>query len=217
MANFQKRKILVLAPHTDDGEFGCGASIAKFIEEGADVWYVAFSCAEESVPDHLPKNILEVEVKKATKILGIPEENLIILRYPVRKLNYFRQEILEDMVRINREVQPDLVFTPSKYDVHQDHQTVTQEALRAFKFTSILGYELPWNNYSFETTCFIHLEERHVLAKLESLKCYRSQIGRKYANVEYIKGLALTRGVQVGGRYAETFNLLRWIIGTPSL
>jgi hypothetical protein len=56
-----------------------------------------------------------------------------------------------------------------------------------------------------------------VLAKLESLKCYRSQIGRKYANVEYIKGLALTRGVQVGGKYAETFNLLRWIIGTAEM
>ncbi len=212
MGNFQKKRILVLAPHTDDGEFGCGGSIAKFLEEGSEVWYVAFSCAEESVPEHLPKNILEVEVKKATAILGIKPENLIILRYPVRKLNYYRQEILEDMVRINREIQPDLVFTPSKYDVHQDHYTVTQEALRAFKFTSILGYELPWNNYIFETTCFIHLEERHVLKKLESLKCYRSQIGRKYANEEYIKGLALTRGVQVGGHFAETFNLLRWII-----
>jgi hypothetical protein len=51
-----------------------------------------------------------------------------------------------------------------------------------------------------------------VLKKLESLKCYRSQIGRNYANEEYIKGLALTRGIQVGGRYAETFNLIRWII-----
>lgn len=207
-----KKKILVLAPHTDDGEFGCGGAISRFIEEGATVWYVAFSCAEESVPEGLPKDILVQEVKKATLVLGINPENLIIFRYPVRKLSNFRQEILEDMVTLNKEIKPDLVFTPSKYDVHQDHFTVTQEALRAFKFTSILGYELPWNNYVFETTCFIHLDERHVYKKLESLKCYRSQIGRKYANEEYIKGLALTRGVQVGGRYAETFNLLRWII-----
>lgn len=209
---FNKKRILVLAPHTDDGEFGCGGSISKFIEEGAEIWYAAFSCAEESVPEGLPKNILEVEVKKATRILGIPPENLFIFKYPVRKLNYHRQEILEDLVRLNKELMPDLVFTPSKYDVHQDHHTVTQEALRAFKFTSLLGYELPWNNYVFETTCFIHLEERHLLKKLESLKCYQSQIGRKYANEEYIKGLALTRGVQVGGRFAETYNLLRWII-----
>ena len=209
---FEKKNVLILAPHTDDGEFGCGGTIARFIEEGASVWYAAFSCAEESVPEGLPKDILVSEVKRATKVLDIPHEQLLILRYPVRKLSYHRQEILEDMVKMNREIQPDLVFTPSKYDVHQDHFTVTQEALRAFKFTSILGYELPWNNYVFETTCFVHLEEHHVQKKLESLKCYRSQIGRKYANEEYVKGLALTRGVQIGGKYAECFNLLRWII-----
>ena len=55
-------KILILAPHTDDGELGCGGSIARFIEEGKDVYYVAFSTAEESVEHGLPKNILEIEV-----------------------------------------------------------------------------------------------------------------------------------------------------------
>jgi len=204
--------ILVLAPHTDDGEFGCGGSIAKSIEEGAEVYYAAFSLAEESVPEGFPKNILHTEVTNATKILNIPPENLIIYHYPVRKLSYHRQEILEDLVKLNKRLKPDLVFTPSKHDIHQDHATVTNEALRAFKFTSILGYELPWNNYIFENTCFIHLEEKHVLKKLESLKCYRSQIGRNYSSHEYIKGLALTRGIQVGGKYAETFNLIRWII-----
>lgn len=207
-----KKKFLILAPHTDDGEFGCGGTIAKFIESGVNVFYAAFSCAETSVPEGLPKNILEIEVKKATAVLGIKPENLIIYKYPVRKLSYHRQDILEDLVKLNLEIKPDLVFTPSKFDVHQDHFTVTQEAMRAFKFTSLLGYELPWNNFEFETTCFVHLEESHILKKMESLKCYRSQIGRKYANEEYIKGLALTRGVQVGGRYAETFHILRWII-----
>jgi len=207
-----KKCILVLAPHTDDGEFGCGGTISKIIEEGVDIHYVAFSCAEDSVPENMPKNILENEVRLATNVLGIPEKNLHVYNYPVRKLSYHRQDILEDMVRLNKMFKPDLVFTPSKYDVHQDHFTVTQEAMRAFKFTSLLGYELPWNNYVFETTCFVHLKEKHLEKKLESLKCYKSQIGRKYANEEYIKGLALTRGIQVGGKYAETFNVLRWII-----
>jgi len=206
------KKILVLAPHADDGEFGCGGSISRFIESGAVVYYAAFSLAEESVPDGFPKDVLSEELLNATKELGINSDNLLIYRYPVRKLSYHRQEILEDLVQINKTIQPDIVFTPSKHDVHQDHSTVTLEALRAFKFTSILGYELPWNNYFFDSTCFIHLEDRHVIAKLNSLKCYRSQIGRKYSNEEYIKGLALTRGIQVGGKYAESFNLLRWII-----
>ena len=55
MAN--KRRILVLAPHTDDGELGCGAAIARFVEQGAEVHYVAFSTAKESVPKGMPSNI----------------------------------------------------------------------------------------------------------------------------------------------------------------
>ena len=93
-------RVLVLAPHTDDGEFGCGGSIARFVEEGKDVHYVAFSTAEKSVPKGLPNNILETEVKEATKRIGIPPANLIIYKYEVRKLNYIRQEILEELVHI---------------------------------------------------------------------------------------------------------------------
>ena len=205
-------KILVLGPHTDDGEFGCGGAIARFIEEGKDLYYATFSCAEESVPEGLPKDILLTEVKNASAVLGIKKDNLLIYRYPVRKFAHYRQEILEDLVQLNRDIQPDLVIMPSKHDLHQDHFTIATEGLRAFKFTSLLGYEMPWNNITFETRSFIYLEERHVEKKLESLKCYRSQIGRKYANAEYIKGLARTRGVQIGVEFAETFDVLRWII-----
>jgi len=90
-----KKKIAILAPHTDDGELGCGGSIAKFIEEGNEVFYIAFSTADDSVPEGLPKNILETEVKKATKVLGIKDNNLVIYKFQVRKLNYVRQKYLK--------------------------------------------------------------------------------------------------------------------------
>ena len=114
--NFEK--ILVIAPHTDDGEFGCGGSIAKFVEEGRSVFYVAFSTAEESVPHGMPKNILEIEVREATRILGIPEGNLIIYKFQVRRLNYHRQEILEELIKIKRDINPDVLFLPSPHDLH---------------------------------------------------------------------------------------------------
>ena len=98
--DFNNRKVLVLAPHTDDGELGLGGSINKMAEEGADVTYIAFSTAEESVPKGFPKDILKTEVKNATTVLGIKPENLIVYNYQVRKLNYVRQEILEDLIRI---------------------------------------------------------------------------------------------------------------------
>lgn len=206
------KRILVLSPHTDDGEFGCGGAIARFIENGSEVYYAAFSLSEESVPSGLPKDILLTEVKKATKVLSIDRDKLLIYKYPVRKFSYYRQDILEDLVKINNDIKPDIVFMPSKHDVHQDHYTIAAEGLRAYKYTSILGYEMPWNNYSFETSCFVILEQRHILKKLEALKCYRSQIGRKYAKKEYIMGLAITRGVQIGVEFAETFTVLRWVI-----
>jgi len=33
----------VLVPHTDNGELGCGASIVRFVDEGADVFYAAIA------------------------------------------------------------------------------------------------------------------------------------------------------------------------------
>lgn len=208
----EKNRVLVLAPHTDDGELGCGATIARFVEEGREVHYVAFSTAKESVPEGMPKNILEIEVREATRRLGILQENLHVFGYTVRKLNYLRQDILEDLVRIRNQIKPDLVFMPSLNDLHQDHATVAHEAVRAYKNTSILAYELPWNNIDFSTQCFNIVESRHVDRKIEALAAYGSQKMRKYMDGEYVKGWARTRGVQVGWDYAEAFEVIRWIL-----
>ncbi|MEM2175060.1 MAG: PIG-L deacetylase family protein [Candidatus Micrarchaeia archaeon] len=206
------RVIVVLAPHTDDGELGCGGSIVKLLEEGKEVYYVAFSTAETSVPEGFPKNILELEVREATRILGISPSNLIVYKYEVRKLNYVRQEILEELVKIRKEINPDLIFMPSSYDIHQDHQTVAMEGIRAFKRSSILGYELPWNNIRFNTQAFIKLEKRHIIRKIEALKAYKSQSHRDYLKDEFMWSLARTRGVQIGVEYAEAFEVIRWLI-----
>jgi len=204
--------ILILAPHTDDGEFGCGGTIARFIKDGKNVYYAAFSLAEESVPDPFPKNILETEVKAATKQLGIPPDNLLLYKYKVRNFAYFRQEILEDLVKLNHDINPDLVFMPSINDLHQDHSTIAQEGLRAFKKTSILCYELPWNNINFSTNCFISLNEEELALKILALDCYNSQKGRNYASEQFIRSLAITRGTQIGTKYAEVFEVIRWIM-----
>ncbi len=206
------KKVLILAPHTDDGEFGCGGTIAKLIEQGADVYYAAFSLAEESVPEGFPKNILETEVKLATEILGIKPENLLIYRYRVRRFAQYRQEILEDLVKLSRDLAPDLVFLPSTNDLHQDHSTIAIEGIRAFKKTSILSYEIPWNNLNFSTQLFVKITDNHLKKKIEALKAYESQYHRSYASEEFIKSLAVTRGTQIGTKYAEIFEVIRWIL-----
>ena len=170
-----EKNILVLAPHTDDVEFGCGGTIARFANEGKDVWYVAFSAAEKSVPDEFPKDILRKEVTEATEILGVTKERRIILSYPVREFPLHRQELLDEMIELGECIKPDIVFLPSTYDTHQDHQTIVQEGFRAFKKTTMLGYEVPWNNLTFSTQTFVFLKEEHINKKTEALKCYRSQ------------------------------------------
>ena len=206
------KRVLVLAPHTDDGEFGCGGTIAKLIKQGVDVHYIAFSACEQSVLPHYPSDILITEVKRATRTLGIENKNLHLLKYDVRTFNYNRQAILDDIIKFRNEINPDLVFIPSINDIHQDHATIANEAVRAFKFCNILSYEMPWNNFNFATTSFIILSEENIDRKIEALKEYKSQEHRPYANEEFIRSLARVRGVQVGERYAEVFEIIRLIL-----
>jgi LmbE family N-acetylglucosaminyl deacetylase len=191
--NLKGKRILVLAPHTDDGEFGLGGSIAKFQEDGNEVFYVAFSACRQSVIEGFPPDILITEVKAATKILGIKPSNLFLFDYEVRTFNFHRQSILDDMLNLRQEIRPDVIFMPSPNDLHQDHSTISQEGLRAFKYSSILCYELPWNNLNFTTSAFILLSEENINTKINSLMEYKSQAHRPYSNGEYIRSLARTR------------------------
>ncbi len=203
--------VLVLAPHTDDGEFGCGGTVAKLVRSGSRVIYVAFSAAEQSVLPHYPRDILRKEVVLATTQLGIKHIDCLVLDFEVRRFPERRQDILDMMINLNRQYQPDIVFLPTPNDTHQDHQVIAQEGFRAFKKITMLGYEIPWNNLDFRTSCFVKLEEEDFNRKIESLNKYESQKHRSYASFEYIRAQAIMRGTQIGVKYAEAFEAIRWI------
>lgn len=209
---FSINTALILAPHTDDGEFGCGGTIAKLTRGGVRVIYVAFSAAEQSVLPHLPRDILRSEVRQATAELGVKEDDCVVLNFEVRKFPEMRQKILDSMIELNRKFQPDLVFLPSTNDTHQDHNVIAQEGFRAFKRQTMLAYEVPWNNLDFRTSCFSALDEEDLKGKISALERYESQKHRTYANAEFIKSLASVRGVQIGKKYAECFEVVRWVM-----
>jgi len=215
--NLSFNQVLVLAPHTDDAEFGCGGTIARLIEEGSKVHIATFSACESSVPNNFPSDILRKEFKNAAKTLGLNPENLYLYDYEVRVFNERRQDILQNLIELRTKIAPDLVLMPALEDVHQDHLTIAQEGIRAFKFTNILCYEMPWNNMSFHTNSFIHLTQEHIEKKVNAIKEYKSQKHRQYANEDFIRSLARTRGTQVNSYYAETFNVIRWIIKSKKL
>lgn len=202
-------KILVIAPHTDDGEVGCGGTISRLIEEDSDVVYVAFSICETSVPEGFPRDILAREVEAATMVLG--PIGLIVKRYPVRRFSLYRQEILDEMIDLEVKINPELVFMPSLDCIHQDHTVISLEGLRAFRRQSILGYESLWDNCGFSPSCFYVLKERHIVAKEASLKEYKSQQHRLLSG-GMMRSLATCRGAQIKQDYAEAFEVIRWIM-----
>ena len=205
-------RVLVLAPHTDDGEFGAGGTMARLVGAGSDVRYVAFSIATRSLPEGFPPDTLAREVKEATAELGIPPESLTVHDFDVRTFPEHRQDILELLVALWEEWRPDAVFQPSLHDINQDHQVIAAESLRAFKRTTILGYEIPWNNYEFAYQWYVALEQRHIERKVAALERYASQQHRRYANPEYVWNVARTHGINVNREYAEVFQVYRVIV-----
>ena len=203
------RRVLVLAPHTEDGEFGCGGTMARLLDAGVDVRYVAFSIATKSLPPGFPPDTLAREVREATAEIGLAPEQLTVHDFEVRTFPEHRQEILELLIDLWAEWPPDAVLQPSLGDIHQDHQVIAAEGLRAFKRTTVLGYEIPWNTLNFNYQAYVSLEKRHVERKVAALGRYASQQHRNYANADYIWNLAQTRGINIGRELAEVFEVYR--------
>lgn len=203
--------ILVLAPHTDDGELGAGAAISKWSRTGNAVHYAAFSACE-TIQTREPKDILRSECAAATKLLGVQPDRLQIYGFEVRHFDRERQGVLDVMVDLNRTLAPDLVLIPSSDDTHQDHSVVSAEARRAFKRTRMLGYEAPWNNFKFETTAFVPVAAEDLERKVAALAQFDTQRDRPYMNRAYQESQLRFRGVQAGVEFAEAFQVLRWYL-----
>jgi len=202
--------VLVLSPHTDDMEFGCGGTIARLLREGKKVTNLVFSICEESVPSGFENNILEKECLSSGQVLGLEPERVIIKRFKVRKFPDQRQDILEQLVKVRNDGNFDLIFLPSSNDFHQDHKVIYEEGLRAFKSYNLVGYQLVWNNLSTFNHFFIGLEERDLDKKVACIKEYKSQGFRPYSTEAFVKSHAQLLGLQSGqGQYCESFEIIR--------
>ncbi len=208
---FKEQCVLVLAPHADDGELGCGGTMCRLIQEEANVFYMCFSMCEESIPEGFPKDALEKEVKQATNKIGIKSNRLILNHYPVRNLYNYRQEILEKLIDFKQSENPQIIFMPSSFSIHQDHKLIYEEGIRAFKHSTCFGYDLPWDTIKFATTSFFILDEKNIENKCDALALYKTQKHRDYCNADFIRSLARIRGSQISVKYAEAFEIIRTV------
>ncbi len=202
-------KVLALSPHTDDVEIAAGGTLARLVDEGAKVAVVAFSTGH-----HLSGATRE-EMAAAMSILGITAWTL--RDYPVHFYYRQRQKLLRDLEKMRDLIEPDLVLVPVSGDPHQDHRTVTEEALRAWRWRNVrmLGYETLRVRSSAEPlrlTCYAPFKERHWARKWAAVYAYESQRYNDIMREDALRGLALFRGAQVGCEYAEAFEVLRWTL-----
>jgi N-acetylglucosamine malate deacetylase 1 len=206
----QIKKVLIIAPHPDDAEFGLGGTISKLIADGKEVHLAVLSTCEKSTPIGFTKGVIIDEMYASSQLLGIKSEHIHTYDFEVRDFPAFRQNILETFIKLRDQLKPDLVFVPCSSDIHQDHITVHQEGLRAFKYTCLLGYEMPWNNFGFTSFVYVKLSQEHLAKKMAALDIYESQKQRSYNNVNFVTALAQVRGGQIQQEYAESFELIRF-------
>ncbi len=208
------KKILILAPHTDDAEIGCGGFISKMLREEAEIYIAVFSSCEKSLPKDYPPDMLKNEFIQSMNFLQISPDNYCLYDYAVRTFPENRQSILDDLIKLRDSIQPTTVLCPSVHDYHQDHQVLAQEAIRCFKnVASIISYELPWNHITFEYQMFVRLTEYDIERKWNSLQHYKTQFAknRQYFSKDFIYSLARVRGAQCNAEFAECFEIVRWI------
>lgn len=201
-------RILILAPHTDDAELGCGASIHRWLEEGNQVW-IANLCDTSNVFGEESGRIMRQEALAAAECLGVGQENVIFGDFPLRRFSEYRQQLLDFLCEIERRVKPDLVLGPSISDAHQDHGVVAQEMVRAFKRASILGFDTYWNIGLQDCSVVIQATEHSVQKKIESLSKYLSQSTRPYMAPEAVVSQARIRGLPRGFVFAEAFSSIQ--------
>ena len=202
--------MLLLSAHPDDAEVGAGGTIARFIEEGWRVSHAVFCASEHQGQETLSKALMLAEFDSANELLGVAET--IKFDFPHRRLNEVRQDVLEEMSQLKRDIDPSLILMPGTSDIHQDHGVISAEGLRAFKKRNLWGFETIWNNLMFDSRTFVMLQERHIQQKLAVMREYKTQQFRDYFQNDFIVSLARVRGKQIGQEYAEAFECVRGII-----
>jgi len=205
--NFYGQRVLFLGAHPDDIELGCGALI-HHIARMSDVLCVTLS---DNQKNPLLKNVVE-EHYKAMAVLGVTKDKVILGQFTTRIFQDARQDILEYFLKLRNDFKPDIIFVHSKQDVHQDHNTMTDESLRAFRGITLLGFDVVRSSYGFFPNFLVEVSEEDVNAKIEALSQYETYRDKYYFNSELTRSIMVRHGALSEVPFAEGFDILR-IVG----
>lgn len=203
---FYGKRVCFIGAHPDDIEIGCGALISHIIGQ-TNILCVTLSDNQKN-PDL--QNVL-AEHYQSMAVLGLQKENIQVANFETRRFPELRQEILEYLIRLKKDFQPDIVFTHTRADIHQDHATATEETLRAFRGVTVLGFDVIRSSYGFFPHFLVGVEESDVERKIQALAEYKTYNSRYYFDPSITRATLIRNGAIAERPYAEGFDILRII------
>ncbi len=219
--------ILVIAPHADDEVIGCGATIAKHVHQGDQVWVTIATNASKGAPELFKKEDIDKirkEALEAHKVLGVQET--IFMDFPAPALNaYPEYKISLEISKLLDKIRPDTLYLPHPGDIHQDHKAIYRASLVAcrpkldFSISNIFCYETlsetewtPIHEKPFVPNYFVNISS-YFNDKVKAMECYGSQMKLfpHSRSIEAFEALAKYRGATVAVSRAEAFTVERLI------
>jgi LmbE family N-acetylglucosaminyl deacetylase len=205
--NFFGKRVLFIGAHPDDIELGAGA-LLHHIVPFSDVRCVILS---DNQKNPSLKNVV-AELYDSMAVLGVPKEKVIVEKFVTRNFPDARQDILEYLLKLRREFEPEVIFVHSKQDIHQDHNIAMEEALRAYRGTTVLGFDVIRSSYGFFPHFLIEVDEVDVDKKVEALSKYTTYADNYYFDPALLRAIMIRHGALAERPFAEGFDILR-IVG----
>jgi LmbE family N-acetylglucosaminyl deacetylase len=195
--------ILLLGAHSDDIEIGCGGSILRLIEQRPDivVWWVVFSAAG--------KRGEEAQASANLFLQGVQTRQIVLKDFRDGFLPYDGSAVKEQFEELKLAVSPDIIFTHTRHDLHQDHRLLCELTWNTWRDHLILEYEIPkYDGDLGAPNFFIHLDERISNKKINYLlQCFQTQQNKHWFTADTFQALMHLRGVEsrAPDNYAEGF------------
>lgn len=205
--SFFGKRVAFIGAHPDDIELGCGALIAHIAGQ-TEILSVTLSDNQKN-PD---LSHLVGEHRRSMAVLGVPDDHVVVGEFETRRFPHARQEILEYLIQLNRTFHPEIVFVHTRADIHQDHATVTEESLRAFRGVTVLGFDVIRSSYGFFPNFLVEVSEEDVQKKMAALAEYKTYDSKYYFNPDITRATLVRYGALAERPFAEGFDILR-IIG----
>jgi LmbE family N-acetylglucosaminyl deacetylase len=220
------KNVIVISAHPDDETLGVGGTILKHIANGDNVyWLIVTNVFENQGFSKERVESRQLEISKVEKMFGFKET--FNLNYPTMTLSSSSLiKMVPDISSIFSEVKPEVIYTLNRSDAHSDHRVIFDAVMactKSFRYPfikQILMYECisetefapALAEKAFLPNYFIDITD-YLDKKNEIMQVFESEIAEHPfpRSLENIKALAHFRGASVGVKYAEAFQLLKFI------